>query len=104
MPTLTLDPPSRSSAKIENKVAASKTPETPRVVADIFETLGVDNYHVWAWDNYKRVVSSLCSGLGARRIIEIGGGRDPLFDRAEIDALGVEMIINDISPDELAVL
>jgi len=104
MPTLTLDPPSRSSAKIENKVSASKTPENPRVVADIFESLGVDNYHVWAWDNYKRVVSSLCSGLGARRIMEIGGGRDPLFDRTEIDALGVEMTINDISPSELAVL
>src|SRR5215471_21315583 len=98
MPTLTLNPPSGSPAKIEKKVSAPK-PENSRAVADIFKSLGVDNYHVWAWDNYKRVVSSLCSGLGARRIIEIGGGREPLFDQAEIDALGVEMIINDISSD-----
>ncbi len=35
---------------------------------------------------------------------EIGGGRDPLFDRNEIDALGAEMTVNDIAAGELAAL
>ena len=36
--------------------------------------------------------------------MEIGGGRDPLFSREEIENLGVDMTVNDISPAELAVL
>jgi len=116
MHTLALNSASSLSTKIETKVSTTARADNsiqrkslaasdcPRVVGGIFDSLGVENYHVWAWDNYKRVVTGLCDGLGARRIIEIGGGRDPLFDRAEIDALGVEMTINDISPRELAVL
>jgi SAM-dependent methyltransferase len=50
------------------------------------------------------VVSELCSKLPARRIVEIGGGRDPLFNRSEIESLGVDMTVNDILADELAVL
>jgi SAM-dependent methyltransferase len=49
-------------------------------------------------------VRDLCGSLGAKHIVEIGAGRDPLFDRDEIAALGVNMTVNDISPGELAVL
>ena len=76
----------------------------PFVLAKTLASLGVENQHRWAWDNYKRVVEELCRQLDAKQIVEIGGGRDPLFTPAEIARLGVEMTVNDISADELAVL
>jgi SAM-dependent methyltransferase len=83
----------------------------PRVAAErgdvlgaVFAALGAQADPKWAWENYKRVIADLCRALGAKRIVEIGGGRDPLFSRAEIETLGVDMMVNDISADELAVL
>jgi SAM-dependent methyltransferase len=76
----------------------------PQVLAKALGTLGIENYERWAWDNYKRVVRDLCGALKCKRIVEIGGGRDPLFSRNEIEALGVDMTVNDISQAELAVL
>jgi SAM-dependent methyltransferase len=73
-------------------------------LAEALASLGVENHSDWAWDNYKRVVHDLCVALKAHRILEVGGGRDPLFTPAEIAELGVEMTVNDISPKELAVL
>jgi SAM-dependent methyltransferase len=58
----------------------------------------------WAMLNYKRTITEFRKSFGARRLIEIGGGRDPLFNLREIEQLDVEMTINDILPGELAVL
>ena len=81
---------------------------TPRddnqVLAKALASLGIVNHESWAWANYKRVARDLCVTLAPRRVLEIGGGRDPLFSRDEIERLGIEMIINDISAAELAVL
>jgi len=76
----------------------------PDILARAFASLGIANDHRWAGDNYKRTVRYLCRILRARRLIDIGGGRDPLFALAEIKDLGVEMTVNDIAPGELAVL
>jgi SAM-dependent methyltransferase len=85
-------------------VRRSSTPVASDLLSAAFASLDVENYHDWAWINYKRVVSELCKRFAAHRLIEIGGGRDPLFDRQEIDALGVEMTVNDIATGELAAL
>jgi SAM-dependent methyltransferase len=58
----------------------------------------------WAIANYKRTVVEFQKKFDAQRLVEIGGGRDPLFDIQEINQLGVNMTINDILPGELAVL
>ena len=79
-------------------------PDKRSVLADTLGSLGIENYQQWAWDNYKRVVQELCARFAASRIVEIGGGRDPLFTITEIERLGVEMTVNDISSGELAVL
>jgi SAM-dependent methyltransferase len=78
--------------------------EAPRLLEETFRSIGVENHHRWAWDNYKRVVEELCDRLRAKRIVEIGGGRDPLFTVEGVKRLGVEMTVNDISAGELAVL
>src|SRR3981189_3604165 len=56
----------------------------------------------WAWRHYKDVLVDLLRIRDAKRIMEIGGGRFPLFNLAEIAPYDVEYIINDVSPSELA--
>jgi SAM-dependent methyltransferase len=73
-------------------------------LASAFRELGVENHHRWAWDNYEAVVRGLARILHARRLLEVGGGRDPLFKADELEAAGIEMTINDISQIELDVL
>jgi SAM-dependent methyltransferase len=82
----------------------SAAPALSHSLADAFDSLGIENNDVWAWVNYKRVVRDLATHFAAHRLVEIGGGRDPLFDRNEINALGAEMTVNDISSVELAAL
>jgi SAM-dependent methyltransferase len=74
------------------------------LLADAFRQLGVQSDRHWAWDNYENVVRGLARILHARRLLEVGGGRDPLFSADELKALGIEMTINDISQTELDVL
>jgi len=101
--TQTFEIASPRSAAVQPGTAA-RTADSPFLLAKTLASLGIENRHRWAWDNYKRVVEELCRQLHAKRIVEIGGGRDPLFTPAEIERLGVEMTVNDIAPGELAVL
>jgi len=93
-------PPATRTAVIRPVAAGDER----AVLGPALAALGVENHESWAWNNYKRVVRDLCGSLGAHRIVEIGGGRDPLFSPSEIATLGVDMTVNDISSGELAVL
>lgn len=73
-------------------------------LAGAFRALGVCNDCDWAWDNYENVVRGLARILHAHRLLEVGGGRDPLFKADELSVLGIEMTVNDISQAELDVL
>lgn len=55
-----------------------------------------------AWRNYKEVVREIAREQGYMRLLEIGGGRDPLFTPQELDEMGIRYTVNDISHDELA--
>src|ERR1700688_3780027 len=81
--------------------AASPRPIT---LKDSFAPLKIEHSENWAWANYERVVRHLAEASGAKRLIEIGGGRDPLFGREALRELGAELTVNDISPAELAAL
>jgi SAM-dependent methyltransferase len=67
-------------------------------------SLGIEHSEGWAWANYERVVRRLAEITHAKRLIEIGGGRDPLFGREALAQLGAELTVNDISAVELAAL
>jgi SAM-dependent methyltransferase len=73
-------------------------------LAAAFKPLAVEHSEAWAWNNYERVVRHLTGAFGAKKLIEIGGGRDPLFGREALAGMGVELTVNDISPIELAEL
>ena len=97
-------PPDAASLLEVSPAARSGATASPNFLAQAFSSLDIRSDDQWAWDNYKPVVRHLCTRMAAQRLIEIGGGRDPLFSPSEIGELGVEMTINDISAGELAVL
>jgi len=66
-----------------------------------FEQMKPDVHSEWAWDHYKPTIEALSRSFGLTRLVEIGGGRDPLFTPAEAEQLGIELTINDISAEEL---
>lgn len=63
---------------------------------------GPDNRN--GWDAYPHLIREIATSLHLRRLVEIGGGRDPLFTADEVDALGLDYTVNDIAEDELACL
>src|SRR5687767_3396169 len=75
-----------------------------KTLTDAFAPLGVEHSEAWAWENYERVVRHLTETFGAKKLIEIGGGRDPLFGREALANMGAELTVNDISETELAEL
>lgn len=102
MPSIDAISPSLADVGALNRRVASADTSSPLTQA--IAALGVENSAEWAWANYERVVRELAIRLGAKRLLEVGGGRDPLFTPDEIERLGVEVTINDIAPGELAVL
>lgn len=74
----------------------------PSTLAQAFAGIGVENSDEWGWDNYKAVIRHLAQSFGARRMLEIGAGRCPLFGREELRSLNAELTVNDISAEELA--
>ncbi|MBV9218117.1 MAG: hypothetical protein JO366_19580, partial [Methylobacteriaceae bacterium] len=68
---------------------------------------GYDGLEAWAWDNYKPTILAFASQACLRRgkparLIEIGGGRDPLFTPEEAHSKGIAVTVNDIDANELA--
>jgi SAM-dependent methyltransferase len=97
-----LDTVSRAASAPTSDEQGVFTAADPDLLAKAFASLDVDTDWKWAWYNYKRVVRELTAQLGARRLIDIGGGRDPLFDLDELETLGAALTVNDIAPGELS--
>lgn len=70
-------------------------------LSDFHKALGLKPHFDWAFDNYKSTVVRLVKTYGATDILEIGGGRTPLFSPQEVQELGVRYTVNDISQEEL---
>jgi SAM-dependent methyltransferase len=79
-----------------------KYTSVPLTLESALAPLGVENSDEWGWDNYPRVVRHLAKTFDARRMLEIGAGRRPLFGVDELRNLNAELTVNDISADELA--
>lgn len=76
----------------------SETPPLSKYV----QVLAEHRSSEWAWRHYKDVLADLLRIRNAKRIMEIGAGRFPLFDRGEVAHLDIEYIANDVDPSELA--
>lgn len=91
-----------SEPSAASSAGANAAPPSVGALAPLLAELRPDWQADWAWRNYRNTVVALVRAFGFRRLCEIGGGRDPLFTRAEAAELGVELTINDISSSELA--
>ncbi len=88
----------RTSASQRPVVSAGDAPS----LSEYIEIVAAHRSSDWAWGHYKDVLADLLRIRDAKRIMEIGAGRFPLFDRAEIAPFNVEYIANDVDPVELA--
>jgi len=81
--------------------ALSQTPTAADIRA-IVASLGYPAHWHWCWENYKPTVLELSRVRGLTRHLEIGAGRDPLFQPDEAAQLGLDITLNDISAHELS--
>ena len=75
-------------------------PARPTPLEYLVKGLSPVNGYRWAGDNYKSTVLRLCDMQHCRQLLEIGGGRRPLFEPAELRA-EIHYTVNDISQREL---
>lgn len=61
-------------------------------------------HHSAMWDQYKHVCNELIRNGGHKNVCEIGGGRDPLFTLDEVESLGIDYTVVDLSGEELELL
>lgn len=78
------------------------TQQAPPGLADVLARLGCTTDWVWAWENYKRLITALGADARLTRHLEVGGGRHPLFTPEEAASHGFDITINDISAEELS--
>ena len=80
---------------------ASGTGRAEPSLREVVSSAGYEPVERWAWNGYKTSIIALAQKYGLKRLLEIGGGRHPLFTPEEAKSYGFEMTINDISPAEL---
>ena len=71
-------------------------------VTAFFRSFYEDKRSDFAFDQYKRLVASAQQTFDARRLLEIGGGRRPLFEEDEVRDASFSYTVCDISRTELA--
>jgi SAM-dependent methyltransferase len=77
-------------------------PASNRSLKDVLvDDVGYTPYEDWAWEGYRLSILAFAKEYGLTRLMEIGGGRRPLFTPEECAEFGFETTINDISPVEL---
>jgi SAM-dependent methyltransferase len=81
--------------------AHDASPPDDRSLSDLVSELSRQRSSEWAWTHYKDTIQSLIALRSARNVVEIGGGRWPLLDKAEIASAAIRYIVNDIAEGEL---
>ena len=87
---------------MSNLAFAERYESRPKQISDLVADLGYSSDWNWAWDNYKTTILELANDGNRRRHLEIGAGRDPLFQPEEAVRHGLDVTLNDISAAELA--
>lgn len=93
-------------APAEKRFPALQRDGLPRFLAHVVERFPANSsrpvwHSDWGWINYETLTFAIAFEIGASRMLEVGGGRDPAFLKMAPD-LGLDLVINDISAEELA--
>jgi SAM-dependent methyltransferase len=91
-------------ARVERRLASSA------FLGEALRRCGYDSSERWAWEEYRPLALELARMQGAVRrrsgervrMLEIGGGRGPMFTPAQAEAAGIALTVNDIDARELA--
>jgi len=67
----------------------------------LIESIAPGRDYVWAFEHFKTSLLRIAAGLPNPSVLEIGGGRSPLFTQQEIDTNFSAYTVNDISRSEL---
>lgn len=70
-------------------------------LSEFVDTIDVTPSHPWSWANYRPIIEKAISHFDAKSVLEMGGGRMPLFKPEEITERGLTYVINDIDQSEL---
>jgi SAM-dependent methyltransferase len=82
---------------------AAAGPTLAQVMARVPQRSAVPRWNFqWAFDHYEDTILTLAQAYGARRLCEIGGGRDPAFGAQAMANLKIDYTISDIDAGELA--
>lgn len=92
----------RSHTADDAELNADTQEPAPGSLKAHFRAIEPDIRSTWAWDHYESVILDLSKKYGLSRLLEVGGGRDPLLPVHRVHELGLHYTINDISPGELA--
>jgi SAM-dependent methyltransferase len=91
------------AARLKPAQAISDGPIAKLIAAYQEDTPGPHWHSDWAWAHYERLTLALAFHFGLNRMLEIGGGREPGFLELGRE-VGLDVVVNDIDPRELALL
>jgi SAM-dependent methyltransferase len=84
-------------------VAAPAEAGVPRgQLSETLNSLEIGRAAEASWRDLKAVILGLIDAYGAKRLLEIGGGRFPYLSREDVETRQCELTVNDILEDELA--
>jgi SAM-dependent methyltransferase len=81
--------------------ASYEPPVSHRSLKDVLVDAGYQPYEDWSWRGYRLAILAFAKEYNLTRLMEIGGGRRPLFTPQECAEHGFQTTINDISAVEL---
>lgn len=73
-----------------------------RELRDLITRTRGSGSHEDAWVGYRSLILELASQFENPRLLEIGGGRNPLLSHTDVERLRCEYTVNDIDAEELA--
>lgn len=68
---------------------------------DIVKGLGYTADTAWGWHHFKQTVEAFIVRYDLRQVLEVGGGRSPLFSADDVRRLGLTYTVNDLDQREL---
>jgi SAM-dependent methyltransferase len=95
-----------AGAEIERWIRVEQRLSSSPFLADPLRRLRYDCSEGWAWDNYRPLVLALARMLRREgrpaRVLEVGGGRGPLFSVEQALSANIHLTVNDADARELS--
>ena len=78
-----------------------KPATSPSMLGAVISEITEQSDYEWALKNFPRTVGKFIRALPATSVLEVGGGRSPMFSEKDIASFGCFYTVNDIAQTEL---